>query len=65
MSQEREAEHVTQSTYTLLSKNYNHCEFFAVVKVLRNLAFYTQYNTRYPVLKLLKAVSRRLLINEF
>lgn len=53
------------SAYTQLSKAYNHCEFFSVVKLLKNLAYYTQYNTRYPVLKLLKAVSRRLLINEF
>jgi hypothetical protein len=33
--------------------------------MLRSLAYNTVYNTKYPILKLLKAVCRRLLINEF
>ena len=66
MADSREVEALPHpSTYTLLSKSYNHCEFYSVIKLLKNLAYYTHYNTRYPILKLLKAVCRRLLINEF
>lgn len=66
MSQENleELQH-SPSQYTMLSMNYNHCEFHSVQKLLRSLAAAAPYNTRYPVLKLLKAVCRRLLINEF
>lgn len=66
MSQEfpSEGQH-SPSPYTVLSMNYNHSEFHSVQKLLRNLSSSAPYSTRYPILKLLKAVSRRLLINEF
>lgn len=66
MSQDFQSDHQhSPSQYTVLSMNYNHSEFHSVQKLLRSLASSAPYNTRYPILKLLKAVCRRLLINEF
>lgn len=59
------SESYTPSTYTHLANAYNRSEFPSIRRLLRSLAVSTGLNTRYPILKLLKAVCRRLLINEF
>lgn len=53
------------SHYTHLSNVYNYGEFLCIQKLLRSVAFNCHYNAKYPILKLLKAVCRRMLINEF
>jgi hypothetical protein len=53
------------SQYTHLASVYSQNEFVAIQKLLRNLSFNCLYNARYPILKLLKAICRRMLINEF
>jgi hypothetical protein len=60
-----QAEGYTPSEYTHFANVYNRSEFPSIRRMLRSLAVNTGLNTRYPILKLLKAVCRRLLINEF
>jgi len=60
-----QSEGYTPSEYTHLANAYNRSEFASIRRMLRHLASRTELNTRYPILKLLKAVCRRLLVNEF
>lgn len=53
------------SQYTHLASVYSQNEFNSIQKILRNLAYNCLYNAKYPILKLLKAICRRMLINEF
>lgn len=50
--------------YLELSNAYFASEFNEIQKPLKDLALSCPYNTRYPILKLLKSVCACLLINE-
>ena len=52
------------SRYTQLSNIYNQGEFEDIQPLLEHLTSSCSYNTMYPILKLLRAVCRCLLINE-
>ena len=51
------------SQYTRLSNIYCQREFSGVQRLLRNVSYNCLYNAKYPILKLLKAVCRKMLIN--